>query len=537
MNGPINRMDSGKLSEEGREEYKPDFVAHLSHDIRTPLNAIIGMTAIARSHIMDEQRVAACLAKIDMASRHLMDIIDEAMVFNRIKDGSVDIKPEIINLLAFEKEVFPRLRNAAAAKKQTLTVDAAEVWDVNACADPYVMKQIIVEIVENAIKYTQEGGHISLTFKENRLSRDEAEFIFICEDDGIGMEDEYLENIFEPLLKPEDSRIRSEQGAGFGLAIVEGLLKAMNGSIEVETAPDRGTKVVISLPLERPENADVQDEALRHREILILSDDVRTSQQLADALSDAGLVPRTFRTAEEAAEDILKYRSVGKEYTAVLLSTNLQGGSMEAAKVLRREIGFGLPIILAESYPGEIAEAEARTMGITQRLIRPVFKGALLKVLEELVGTEFEETRENQAAQGDGFFTEEMDFSGKHMLLVEDNELNAELAMEIFETTGAEINWVRNGKEAVDAVMISQEGFYDIIFMDVQMPVMNGYEATIAIRELPRADVALLPIIALTANAFSSDARQARNSGMNEHITKPIEPAKLEIVLKKYLKD
>ena len=424
MNGANDRKDSVKIPEDAstivaearKEKYKQDFFAHLSHDLRTPLNAIIGMTAIARSHLDDEERVASCLSKIDMASRHLMDLINDAMEFNRVRSGEAEFRPEVVSLIAFGKEIIPKLRSKADAKNQILLIDAEEIQVSSVIADPEVMGKIITVIVENAINYTPEGGHITLTFHEEKESPGRAVYTFICEDDGVGMELEYLEHVFEPLLKADDAKVRKTQGAGFGMAIVKALLENVGGTIGIKSAPGQGTKVTVTVPLDLPGGA-------------------ANKKEITD-------------------EDILEAR-------------------------------------------------------------------------EELPETE-EDT---------GFFDGNLDLSGKNILLVEDNELNAELAMEIFEATNADINWVRNGKEAVEAVMISEENFYDIIFMDIQMPVMNGYEATMTIRELPRKDVALLPIIALTANAFSSDARQARNAGMNEHLTKPIEPTKLEVVLRKYLID
>ncbi len=529
------KQDADRVAQKGKDRIR--FIANISHDVRTPLNAIIGMNAIAKSHLNDPDRVASCLEKIDIASKHLMSLLNDILDYNNIADGLEEVRPEVIRMLVLGKETIPDLRKMAEAKNQILTVDASGVRDDSVFADRAILSKIVTGIAENAIKYTPQGGNILLRFEEVWCDEKYAEYTFLCEDDGIGMEEDYLEHIFEPFVKPEDARIRNVQGNGFGLAIISHLVEMMGGSISVESSYGKGTKVLVSMKLERVDAGENIEGKLRNNKILILSDDERYVDILADTLRDAGLTVCITASASEATDEILRSRSEGQEYAAILLNGEIRGGCIEAAKAVRREIGFRLPMILAESFRGEVSEQEARTVGITKRLPKPVYKGELMEVLREIQKESYGQPVQTSKPQSGAFFEEELDFTGKRILLVEDNELNAELAMEIFETTGADIEWVRNGKEAVNQISSSSEDFYDIIFMDIQMPIMNGYEATMAIRELPRSDVSRLPIIALTANAFSSDARQARHSGMNEHLTKPIDPAVLEKVMKKYLMD
>lgn len=538
----VQREDERRKREALQEAYeaanransaKSDFLARMSHDIRTPLNAIIGMTAIAETHMDDRERVADCLGKITVSSKHLLGLINEVLDMSKIESGKVDLQDEEFSLPELLEGMLAMCRPQIEEKRHELSVSIHGIENEGVIGDRQRIQEVFMNLMSNAIKYTPEGGKIALKITEKPTNGTRVGcYEFVFEDNGIGMSPEYLQHLFEPFERAEDRRVEKIQGTGLGLAITKNIVQMMNGTIEVESELNKGTRftVTIFLKLQEKDNA-IPYEKFAELSVIVADDDEASCETTCEILSELGIKSEWVLSGEKVMERVVARWQAGEPYNVLLIDWKMPGmDGVSVTREIRRQLGNSIAIVILSAYDWSDIELEARAAGATAFLSKPLFRSRMEHVFHELVGYEPQEnpksSLEKLAAQ---------DFSGRRALLVEDNELNAEIAEEILKMTGLEVEHAWNGKEAVDMVAAVADGYYDIIFMDIQMPIMNGQEATRAIRAMEREYTGKVPILAMSANAFAEDVLESIASGMNEHIAKPIDFNRLKTALDKWL--
>lgn len=514
---------------------KTDFLANMSHDIRTPMNAIIGLTAIAGTHIDDKERVIDCLSKITISSRHLLGIINEVLDMSKIESGKMDLQEDEFSLPELIDNLLTMSKPEVSAKRHELTVSIKNIAHEQVIGDSQRIQQVFMNLMSNAVKYTPVGGKIGLSITEKSTNKPKVGcYEFIFEDNGIGMSEEYLEHIFEPFTRNRsDSRVEKIQGTGLGMPITKNIVQMMNGNINVESQLDKGTRITVTFFLKLPaEDEKIAYERLIDLPVLVADDDESSCIYTCDILHEIGMKGEWVLTGQEAVDVTVAHHEAGEDFFAVILDWKMPGmDGVETTKQIRKRVGKDVPIIIISAYDWSDIELEARAAGANAFISKPLFKSRMVHLFSELVGG-----IENEKKASDLDIFADENFTGKRALLVEDNFLNAEIAEEILSMTGLEVEFARDGKEAVDIMAAVEDNYFDVIFMDIQMPVMNGYEAARAIRTLPGDYTKSVPIIAMTANAFAEDVAAAKNAGMNEHIAKPLDFTQLSKALKKWLK-
>ncbi len=515
---------------EKANQAKSDFLARMSHDIRTPMNAIVGMTAIAGAHVDDHERVHDCLKKITSASNLLLSLINEILDMSKIESGRLKLSEDEFNIGELLQDLIVMMQSEIKNKQHKLDIHVSGLHHENVVGDIQRIKQVLMNIISNAIKYTPDNGQILISIEEKAPHDGIANYEFVFEDNGRGMKPDFLDKIFQPFERADDHGISSIQGTGLGMAISHSIIRMMGGDIQVESEYGKGTRFTIHMPLKYHEKAF--DEKIERPElsVLVVDDDKTACLSTCNCLSEIGLKSDWVCSGSEAVAATRKRHKEKEDYFAVIMDLKMPGMSgIETTRQIRSAVGPDVPIIILSAYDIDEYETDARKAGANGFVAKPLFKSKLLQILRRFL--EKDEVR--QVTEPVKF--SEVDHSGKHLLLVEDNDLNREIAEEIIGSTGVLVETAVNGQDAVDKVMQSAEGYYQMILMDIQMPVMDGYEATRQIRQLPRTDVVNIPIIAMTANAFSEDVANALNAGMNHHLAKPIDIKALMGVLSTYL--
>ncbi len=527
-----NALEQAFRDAESANNAKMDFLSRMSHDIRTPMNAIIGLTAIAETHIDDRERIKDCLAKITTAGRHLLSLINEVLDMSKIESGKFSLSESEFNLSDLLDDVLEIIRPSVNEKKQNFTVRAENIRHEDVIGDSLRVRQIFVNILSNAVKYTGEGGDITLTITEKTNPHSMLGcYEFVFEDNGIGMSEDFLKRLFVPFERAEDVRTSKIQGTGLGMPIVRNIVRAMDGTIRVKSTPGKGSRftVVISLKLQEVEHN--AEQRLSGRLVLVADDDAASCDNTCAALNGLGMKGSPVTNAKEAVEAVCAAHNRKQEYYAVILDRNMQDmDGIQMAKEIREKTGPDGPVIFLTALDWSDIEDSARAAGVDEFISKPLFKSKLRSAFIHMLPEENGQEEKSQLTQMGG-----IDLSGRRALLVEDNEINMEIASEILGMTGLSLEKAENGKRGVELFSESEEGWYSIIFMDIQMPVMNGYEAAAAIRALPRSDAKTIPVVAMTANAFSEDVQDALGAGMNEHISKPLEIDRLVQILQKWL--
>lgn len=513
---------------------KTDFLSKMSHDIRTPMNAIIGMTAIAGTKLHDPDGMEECLAKVSAASKHLLSLINEVLDMSRIESGALTLDEEEFNLLNIIDSMVNMLSDAAREKKQKIEFRAHGVQNTNVRGDARRLQQIFANVISNSIKYTEEGGAISIEITETASQQEHVGcYVFVFKDNGIGMSEEFLQHIYDPFERADDVRTSKIQGTGLGLTISRNIIQMMGGDIQIESELGIGTIVTVTVPLKYQVPGVVNRKDLIGRTVLVVDDSPFAGETTNVLLSSMGMRGEWVQSGEEALDYMKEKRRKGEDVFAILLDVNMPGmNGMDTAKAIRRQEGVEIPIILVSAHEWVDIEVEARMAGVNSFIRKPFDKTRLLTAFRNFIPREVvKQTEETLELEQIG----EADYSDKRILVVEDNDLNREIATEILSMTGALIETAENGKEAVDMVVASEEGYYDLILMDLQMPVMNGYEATTALRAMEREDAKKIPIVAMTANAFLEDIQQSKACGMNEHMSKPLDIDQLQRMLARWL--
>ncbi|GAA0792806.1 hypothetical protein GCM10008910_06640 [Faecalicatena orotica] len=508
---------------------KSQFLSNMSHDIRTPMNAIVGMTAIAAAHLDDRDRVAACLKKINLSSSHLLSLINDVLDMSKIESGKMSLSEEPFNLAELIANSIELIRPQTNEKQQELDVHMA-IKDEDVSGDALRIQQACLNILSNAVKYTPEGGCIHVEVRQEQCIRKGYQrYIFVCADNGIGMNEEFLDKLFQPFERAKDSTSSRIAGTGLGMAITKNVIDLMDGDIQVESALGRGSVFTVTIPLKVQDiEADEVPEEWIGIRTLIVDDDVQTCENAAELLKEMGLRAQFVTDGEKAVQCAVCEAETSDPFNMVIVDWKMPGmDGVEVTRQIRMKLGDGIPVIVLTAYDWSEIEQEARAAGVTAFISKPFYRSKICGLLGELSGSG--ESIEEQ------FVDRKPDYSGSRILLAEDNELNREIAYELLSDTGVQIEEAVNGEEAVNKVAASEEGYYDLILMDVQMPKMDGYEATKAIRRLKRPDAGSIPIVAMTANAFEEDVRAALHAGMDAHLAKPVDIKELERILYLYL--
>ena len=500
---------------------KSSFLSSMSHDIRTPMNAIIGMTSIGLSHIDEKPRVLDCLQKIQTASAHLMSLVNDVLDMSRIASGRMTLSEEPFSLADLVHDLTIIVRPQAAQKHQSLEIEIGKIYEENLIGDPLHLRQIFVNIIGNAVKYTQEEGSIHVKMTQ----RIDHTLDFLCEDNGIGMSPAFLEQIFVPFERVNTAAINKIEGTGLGMSIVKSLLDRMGGSITVESELNKGSRFQVILDLEKAEPSEV-DMILPAWKMLVVDDDETSCRTAVDALDSIGIQADWTMSGEDAINMVEKHHQARDDYQIIMLDWKLPGmDGLSVARQIRRIVGDDMPIILISAYDWSELEADAKEAGINGFISKPLFKSTLFYGLKKYMDVE-----DLQAAEGS-----QAELAGRRVLVAEDNELNWEILQALLSDIGIEPEWAENGQICLEKFQASAPGHYDIILMDVRMPVMNGYEATEGIRASGHPDAAAIPIIAMTADAFSEDIKRCLDCGMNAHTAKPINFDEVVLLLKKYI--
>ncbi len=506
---------------------KSKFLSNMSHDIRTPMNAIVGMTAIATAHIDDQNQVQNCLRKIALSSKHLLGLINDVLDMSKIESGKMTLSMEQVSLKEVVEGIVSIVQPQVKAKRQKFDVHIENIVTENVCCDSVRLNQVLLNLLSNATKYTPEEGSIQLSMFEEDSPKGEnyVRTHVKVKDNGIGMSPEFLKQIYESYSRADGTRVHKTEGAGLGMAITKYIIDAMGGTIEVQSELDKGTEFHIALDLEKATVTDL-DMVLPPWNVLVVDDDELLCQTAADSLKSIGVKAEWTLSGEKAIQMAMEHHHARNDFQIILLDWKLPGmDGFQVAKELRRNLGDEIPILLISAYDWSEFESEARNAGISGFISKPLFKSTLFYGLRQYMGV-------NES--NDEVSEQDLDLSGRRILLAEDNELNWEIASELLSDLGVQLEWAEDGQICLDKFLDSPEGYYDAILMDIRMPIMTGYESTQAIRALNRSDASSIPIIAMTADAFSEDIQRCLSCGMNAHIAKPIAVSELARLLKKF---
>ncbi|KAA6140430.1 response regulator [[Clostridium] symbiosum] len=524
----MNELEKARQAALEANKAKSEFLANMSHDIRTPMNAIVGMTAIATAHMDDRKQVENCLRKITLSSKHLLGLINDVLDMSKIESGKLTLTTEQISLKEVVEGIVNIMQPQVKTKKQTFDIHVENIFTENVWCDGIRLNQVLLNLLSNATKYTPEGGSIQLSLSEEKSPKGE-NYVRIhinVRDNGIGMSPEFLKRIYESYSRADGTRIHKTEGAGLGMAITKYIVDAMEGTIEIQSEPDKGSEFLLTFDFEKADAMEI-DMVLPAWNMLVVDDDELLCKTAMDALKSIGIKAEWTLSGEKAIELVIEHHKKREDYQIILLDWKLPGmNGIQAAREIRRNLGDEVPILLISAYDWSEFEAEAREAGISGFISKPLFKSTLYHALCQYmdVGTEHEQT-----------LNQNIDLSGRRILLAEDNELNWEVAKELLSDLGVELDWAEDGRICLDKFQKSPEGYYDIILMDIRMPHMTGYEATQAIRGLAHPDALSIPIIAMSADAFSDDIQHCLQCGMNAHIAKPIDVIELTRLLKRYL--
>ena len=498
---------------------KSTFLSNMSHDIRTPMNAIIGFTTLAISNIDDTDRVKDYLAKTLASSNHLLSLINDVLDMSRIESGKIHLEEVEVNLSDVLHDLKTIVSGQIYAKQLELYMDAIDVTDEDVYCDKTRLNQILLNLLSNAIKFTPAGGTVSVRVRQLAGQvRGCGQYEFRIKDNGIGMSPEFAKKIFEPFERERTSTVSRIQGTGLGMAITKNIVDMMGGTIEVQTAQGKGTEFTVCVPMraqteQRPVEKITELEGLK---ALVVDDDFNTCDSVTKMLVKVGMRAEWTLSGKEAVLRARQSIEMSDAYHAYIIDWRLP--DMNGIEVTRqiRSLNNDTPIIILTAYDWSDLEVEAKAAGVTAFCPKPMFMSDLHETLMNAIGQ-----TQTDAAQ-ELLPKKNTNFKGRHILLVEDNELNREIAQEILREYGFQVDTAENGEVAVEKVSTAAPGSYDLVLMDVQMPVMDGYTATRKIRALDDPARAKLPILAMTANAFDEDRRNALESGMNGFLSKPI---------------
>lgn len=523
------RMEEALEAANVANRAKTKFLSEMSHDIRTPMNAILGMTDIALKHSDDSARVVDCLKKIQTASGHLMSLINEVLDMSSIESGKLTIMAEEFQLADMIHSIMVVIKAQAAKKNIKVHLNLDNVRHENLVGDSLRLRQIYINILSNAVKYTEDGGCVWIKVAQEQIDDESVRLEFQVRDNGIGMTPEFLKTIFDPFSREWNTTLSKIEGTGLGMSITKKLVEMMQGEITVKSKKGEGSNFDVRIPMKLSKKDDTfHKEAFEGKRVLILQGAQEKLDALPDMLKSLGIKADIAGSGMEAVEYLNDAGIAGIDYFAMLTADRLEDLeiSLFLPEVCAR-MGREFPILLFSENDWTELEYLLKQAGVTSFVPLPLFESRLAEAL-------FPYTQEGMDKQEQDRHRDEKSFEGCRILLVEDNELNREIALEILQGTGAETDTAVNGQDAVKRFAEKPVFYYDLILMDIQMPVMDGIEATKQIRAMKRADAAQVHIVAMTANAFAEDRKRSLEVGMDEHITKPLDVRQVLECLEKW---
>ena len=488
----------------------------MSHDIRTPMNAVIGFSTLLSKEPDNSVKVREYTRKITAASNHLLGLINDILDISKIESGKMSLRQSVFPFDELMESINVVVRPMAGEKRQSFHVSMGKMEHELFVGDKVRINQILINLLSNAVKYTQENGHIQFSVTDLGSSSTSFECIqFKVSDDGYGITDEFKKVIFEPFTRAESSTVNKEVGTGLGLAITKNIIDLMGGTIEVESEVGKGTTFTVELPLRIPHEEEDEHFWENHgvARVLLVDDEKDVCDGIKSNMEDTGVRFDAVYSGEKAVALVKQEYQAGREYNAVILDWQMPGmNGLETAREIRKIIPIDTPVLFLTSYDWSEIETEALEIDVDGFLAKPF---TVVNLKEKLIEVEH---FKQSVAQTDV----DLDLKGMRFLAAEDNELNAEIVVEILGLEGAACEVAVNGQEAVDKFLASPPHTYDAVLMDVMMPVMNGYDATRKIRASAHPEALTIPIIAMTANAFVRDVQDALDAGMNAHIAKPL---------------
>ena len=504
---------------ETANQAKSTFLSNMSHDIRTPMNAIIGFTTLAVSNIDNQERVQDYLGKILSSSNHLLSLINDILDMSRIESGKIHLEETEVCLSDVLHDLKTIISGQIHAKQLELYMDAMDVTNEDVYCDKTRLNQILLNLLSNAIKFTPAGGMISVRLKQYPGTQRERQLYEIrVKDNGIGMSEDFVQKLFSPFERERSSTVSRTQGTGLGMAITKNIVDMMGGNIEIQTEQGKGTEFIVRLPLriQSKHHRVEKIAALEGLKALVIDDDFNTCDSVTKMLAKVGMRSEWTLSGKEAVLRARQSIELGDAFHAYIIDWRLP--DMNGIEVTRqiRSLGDDTPIIILTAYDWSEIEAEARAAGVNAFCAKPIFMSDIRDTLMTAIGQKQDRTDD------DILPAVSLDFRGRSILLVEDNELNSEIAMAILNEYGFQVDTAEDGAEAVEKIRNSAPGDYELVLMDIQMPVMNGYEAAKQIRALDDPALAEITILAMTANAFDEDRKKALECGMDGFLSKPI---------------
>ncbi|MBQ9810908.1 MAG: response regulator [Spirochaetales bacterium] len=495
---------------------KTDFLSTMSHDIRTPMNAITGLTAIAGKNLEDTDAVKENLRKINLASNHLLTLINDILDISKVESGKLNLSPVTFSIVECAENLVNISQPMVKEKNIDFNFRISRFDHEYLYADQLRLNQIYINILSNAIKYTEPGGQVNVEMREESGSTDKTiRLTYIVSDTGMGMSPEFMARMYQPFSRQTDSRVNTIQGTGLGLAITKQMIELMNGSIDCQSELGKGTTFTVILELPVAEK-QLEEMRLPQMKVLLADDDPVTLETASDTLRSLGAEVDTATSGAEAVGKV----TADHDYKVVILDWKMPDmDGIEVARRIRAEVGDDVPILLISAYDWSDMEEITKKAGVNGFISKPLFRSTLFTKLNEILGNE--STRSDQE--------DDADIAGARILVAEDNDINWEIISMLLQMHGVETERAENGKLAVERIERSEEGEFNLVFMDIQMPVMNGIEATKKIRSLDKPWQSRIPIIAMTADAFSENIAECLAAGMNGHIAKPVD---MKLVIK-----
>lgn len=524
----IHELNEACRTAEEATRAKSEFLSNMSHDIRTPMNAIVGMTAIATAHMDDPEQVQNCLKKISLSGKHLLGLINDVLDMSKIESGKMTLTVDMVSLREVMEGIVGIVQPQVKGKHQNFEVHIDRILSEDVYCDSVRLNQVLLNLLSNSVKYTQEDGVIQLSLyqEESPKGEDYVRTHIVVKDNGMGMEPEFLTKIFDSYSRADSKRVHKTEGAGLGMAITKYIIDAMEGTIDVESELGKGSQFHVTIDLEK---AAVKEEEmlLPAWKMLVVDDDETLCHTAVDALASIGIQADWTLSAEKALDLVVVHHEKRDGYQIILLDWKLpEMDGIQLAREIRRRLGDDIPIILISAYDWSEFESEARDAGINGFISKPLFRSTLFYGLQKYMRDE--ENLEIRAEK-------KISLAGHRILVAEDNSLNWEVLHELLSDTGLELEWAENGQICVEMFEQAEEGYYEAILMDVRMPVMTGYEATKKIRASKKPAGQTIPIIAMTADAFAEDIQRCLECGMNAHTAKPVNLDELLMLLRRFM--
>ncbi len=506
---------------------KTEFLSSMSHDIRTPMNAIIGMTTLASKHLKDEEYMKNCLSKMALASNHLLTLINDVLDISKVESGKMTLNPIVFSMADTVTNLVNIVRQQISGKGIKFDVRVHNIKKEYLFADELRLNQIFINILSNAVKYTPEGGYVSMDIREEFIAgvSDKVRVVYAVKDTGIGMSKEFQKRMFESFSRANPEKFGDVQGSGLGLTISKTMIDMMGGTIECESEVGKGTKFTVTLELPIAEKI-MDDLILPPMEVLLVDDDVIFLESAANTLRQLGISPECVDNGPEAIRRSVHRHEIGKDYPVIIVDWQMPDmNGIETIRQIRAKVGKTVSIIVISAYEWHDIEALAKEAGADGFISKPFFPSNVYENMTRILGLRTDVYDDSKLD------TWQPNLEGMHILVAEDNDMNWEIAEEILNIYHVTTVRAEDGRRCVEILNNSREGEFDLVLMDIKMPYMDGYEATIAIRDFGRKDIRNIPIVAMTADAFSEDIQKCKDVGMNGHIAKPLNISNLISIL------